>query len=41
MIKPDHNDEGDWSPVLLWILAGCCLTPFVWMLVKVFILKGN
>lgn len=42
MREPDHNDEGDWDPMLLYVFFAMCLSPFVWMVAKVLIFgKGN
>lgn len=40
-MTPDHNDEGDWTGTLAWILVVCCASPIVWMLGKALWLKGN
>lgn len=39
-MTPDHNDEGEWDPMLLNIILGCLAAPVVWLIAKVVFWKG-
>lgn len=39
-MEPDHNDEGEWKAVLLWIVIAMCLSPLVVIVIKAFWNRG-